>query len=270
VTTFANETDTGGTFASAPALAAVSAPTGLGRRQARSLGIRSAPLATDANREKPAQESVVNTKITSDVLESYLKCTYKGHLKLAGEQGTKTDYELMLVESRRELRTKVTDRLYSRCAAGDTLRGPVLSRHLLEQGAALVVDGLLESNDVSLVFDGLIKTNGTSRLGDFHYIPLLHYEGGKIRQEQRLLLAVYSLILAPVQGVQPASGIIAHGEEGRLATAKLTSTLIKKAQYVIEGIRHVSGLVPKLMLNEHCNVCEVRWTRLSRPLITNC
>jgi hypothetical protein len=32
------------------------------------------------------------TKITRDVIESYLNCKYKGHLKLAGQQGTRSDY----------------------------------------------------------------------------------------------------------------------------------------------------------------------------------
>ena len=32
------------------------------------------------------------TKITRAIIESYLNCKYKGHLKLAGEGGTKSDY----------------------------------------------------------------------------------------------------------------------------------------------------------------------------------
>ena len=35
------------------------------------------------------------TKITRDIIESYLNCKYKGHLKLAGESGTQSDYEAM-------------------------------------------------------------------------------------------------------------------------------------------------------------------------------
>ena len=34
-------------------------------------------------------------KITNEVLEGYLNCKTKGHLKLAGETGTKSDYEAM-------------------------------------------------------------------------------------------------------------------------------------------------------------------------------
>ena len=38
------------------------------------------------------------TKITRDIMESYLNCKYKAHLKLAGQQGTMSDYELLLTE----------------------------------------------------------------------------------------------------------------------------------------------------------------------------
>ena len=31
------------------------------------------------------------TKITSEVLESYLHCKFKGHLKLAGQEDTKCE-----------------------------------------------------------------------------------------------------------------------------------------------------------------------------------
>ncbi len=34
-------------------------------------------------------------KITNEILEGYLNCKTKGHLKLAGETGTKSDYEAM-------------------------------------------------------------------------------------------------------------------------------------------------------------------------------
>jgi hypothetical protein len=46
----------------------------------------------------------MTTKITRDVLESYLHCKHKGHLKLTGKQGTKCDYETLLTEMRAEVR----------------------------------------------------------------------------------------------------------------------------------------------------------------------
>src|SRR5262249_38294549 len=41
---------------------------------------------------------IMPTKITSDALESYLHCKVKGPLKLAGQQGTRCDFETILME----------------------------------------------------------------------------------------------------------------------------------------------------------------------------
>ena len=54
------------------------------------------------------------TKITSDVLECYLHCKFKGYLKLAGQQGTKCDFEAMLTELRAEVRLKAIDTIIAR------------------------------------------------------------------------------------------------------------------------------------------------------------
>ena len=43
-------------------------------------------------------------KITRDVLESYLHCKTKAHLKLAGQQGNISDYEALLIANRQEVR----------------------------------------------------------------------------------------------------------------------------------------------------------------------
>ena len=40
------------------------------------------------------------TKITRGIIESYLNCKYKGHLKLTGESGAISDYETMTAAAR--------------------------------------------------------------------------------------------------------------------------------------------------------------------------
>jgi len=49
------------------------------------------------------------TKITRDVLESFLHCKTKGYLKLTGQQGTRCDYEVLMAEMRAEVRLAAID-----------------------------------------------------------------------------------------------------------------------------------------------------------------
>jgi hypothetical protein len=51
------------------------------------------------------------TKIIRDIIESYLNCKLKGHLKLAGESGTRSDYEAMTVAARQASREQAIIRL---------------------------------------------------------------------------------------------------------------------------------------------------------------
>jgi hypothetical protein len=54
---------------------------------------------------------------------------------------------------------------------------------VLRSGASYILDATLEDGLVSLYFDGLKRIPGPSDLGNFHYIPLLLYEGRKVRKE---------------------------------------------------------------------------------------
>src|SRR6516225_3797556 len=116
------------------------------------------------------------TKITSDVLESYLHCKVKGHLKLAGQQGTKGDFETMLTELRAEVRFKAIEAIIARHPGDQVARNIPLTTAGLKRGPQYILDGTFEDEALALHLDGLKRTEGESKLGDFHYQPVLFHE----------------------------------------------------------------------------------------------
>ncbi len=54
------------------------------------------------------------TKISRDIIESYLNCKYKGHLKLTGESGTISEYEAMTTTARQVSRESALTKLAAR------------------------------------------------------------------------------------------------------------------------------------------------------------
>src|SRR5712671_6209805 len=121
--------------------------------------------------------------ITSDVLESYLRCKFKGHLKLVGHQGTKCDFEAMLTELRSEVRLKAIEAIIAGHPGDQVARDIPLTTAGLKRGPQYILDGTLEDDSVALRFDGLKRAEGASKLGDFHYVPVLFHEGEKVRKE---------------------------------------------------------------------------------------
>jgi predicted RecB family nuclease len=198
-------------------------------------------------------------KITHDIIESYLSCKYKGHLKLAGQQGKKADYELLLAESREAVKHQATDKLLVRDAKETVERDLILTPDVLKRGATFLLNVTLEDEHVSLTFDGLKRVPGPSKLGDFHYVPVLFVAGRKLRKQQRALLDVCGLLLCRLQGRAPRSAVIWYGQECRVARVQLKADLCK-AERLLTELRLMQGMEapPRLVLNEHCALCEFR------------
>ena len=146
------------------------------------------------------------TKITREVLESHLRCKTKAFLKLGGQQGQVSDYEALLVADRHEVRRQAIERLLTKYTEGEVARDLPLTTATLQTGPLIVLDVTLDDEWLSLVFDGLKRVDGSSKLGDFHYIPMLFHEGRKVGKEQRLLLNILGLLLSRSKGGCPPMG----------------------------------------------------------------
>lgn len=199
-------------------------------------------------------------KITREVLEGYLECRYKGRLRLAGEQGERSDYERMTGEEDAEARTRGLTNLLACHPFGMTCRGTTLTILDLSRMPPLFLDATIEDELVSVRFDGLVRVEGPSQLGDFHYLPLLCQSGLTIQGQTRHLLAILGLVLGTVQGRQPATGIIIRGPEGKRTKVQLSTKLNRRARDTLESLKQLQagGKAPLLTLNDHCPVCEFR------------
>jgi predicted RecB family nuclease len=199
------------------------------------------------------------TKITRGIIESYLNCKYKGHLKLAEQLGVRSGYEVLLAESREEVRRQAIDKILARHPGEEVGRDVSLTPAALKRGAAFLLNATLEDEHAALTFDGLKRLPGASMLGDFHYVPMLFFEGRQVRKQQRALLDVYGVLLSRLQGRAPGSGIIWHGRECRATRVRLNPDP-RKAERLLEDLREMrrAGAPPRLVLNDHCALCEFR------------
>jgi predicted RecB family nuclease len=198
-------------------------------------------------------------KITRDIIESYLNCKFKGHLKLTGQSGTLSDYEALATAASALSREQALTRLAARFGEEAAGRGTVTAA-LLKQRAPFLLDASLEGDGFSLRLDGLKRVDGASELGDHHYLPVLHVHGDKVGRREKTLLALAGLAVAGVQGLRPAVGLVSRGPEARLGKVRLDPKLYRKAEQVLDEVNRlqVGGEPPRLMLNGHCQRCEFR------------
>lgn len=198
----------------------------------------------------------MSAKITREILEGYLNCRYKGNLRLTGASGITSDYELMLKESRVWVRKDAAAKLIheKKC---DFLLDVTATFDLLMRGVPLLLGATVENEQLKIRFDGLLQSTGASKLGDFHYIPILIHEGERLGKEQKALLELLALVLADVQGHEPLWGIIIHGRNCNVHKVKLSRgyALAQRTLQQIKVMRK-TDTPPKLRLNPHCQICE--------------
>jgi predicted RecB family nuclease len=198
-------------------------------------------------------------KITRDVIESYVHCRYKSYLKLAGEQGSLSDYEQLMRESRERTRLAGSNKLLVRYKEGEVLRGCIMTPTVLKGGASLLLDATVEDEEFGLRFDALWRAAGSSRLGNFHYVPVLFHEAEMPARKPRALLELLGLVLGTVQGWQPGWGVLIHGRDCEVERLRLrpNAEQVRRAMEEIKAIQG-AGMPPPLMLNSHCQICEFR------------
>jgi predicted RecB family nuclease len=200
----------------------------------------------------------MSPRLTADLLEAFLHCRYKGHLKQAGQMGTRSDHEILTAEQRAVVRQQAIEQITTRHVDGEVISAVPLTTSTLKQGATIVLDAILEDDTFSLRFDGLKKADGPSKLGDYHYVPVLFHGSASVRKEQRLLLDVYGFLLSRMQGRTPGHGIVWRGEECRATKVRLSPDL-RKAERLLRDVQQArEAEPPRLILNDHCQVCEFR------------
>lgn len=198
-------------------------------------------------------------KITTDTLEGYVLCRNKGHLRLLGQQGTKSEYETLLMARRGQVRRAATAKIRAQTQSLQVMSQCILSTASLEQGPAFVLDAIIKDDLFSISVDGLKRVPGTSQLGPFLYIPMLFQGGALSRKQQRLLLEVQALLLARFQAVLPDRGLLWYGRFGEATTVRIGPDL-RKAKRTLLELRKLcdADAAPKLILNDHCPICEFR------------
>jgi predicted RecB family nuclease len=186
--------------------------------------------------------------ITGVVIESFLHCKYKAALKLCGEAGQPSAFDVFERECRAHALVRFGETLGARA-----LRDVAVSRSVLARGAEAIICGRLDGSDVRMQFDGLRRSDGPSSLGAFHYEPVLVLAREKVTTGDKLLLGVQALLLEEVQGRQPGTGRIVHGSNGKQSRVSLP---LARAESVLAEVRRLEAAAPKMVLNDHCQACE--------------
>ena len=167
---------------------------------------------------------VSTSKVTREVLDSYLRCKTKGFLTLAGRDGIKSDYERWRNEAEERQRLAATANLLARFRGYQVADGVNLRASRLRAGIDdLILHGRFENALISMNIDALVKAGALETLDQGHYIPVL-FHNGAVRAPEKALIELFALLLSELQERGPDVGLVCRSE-GKLATIHFTPGL---------------------------------------------
>src|SRR5271163_3692603 len=113
---------------------------------------------------QPRSAMIASATVTAEVLEAYVRCPHKAHLLLTGHTGKKPDYEIAAAELRNELRRKAIEKIAAH-HRNIQRNGGALKCADRGNGAAVILDAVLEVDGFAVRVDGLRKAVGESHMG---------------------------------------------------------------------------------------------------------
>jgi predicted RecB family nuclease len=191
-------------------------------------------------------------QITRRLVEAYLNCKYKAYLLASGRTGTPHDLETVLAELQTAYQEQAAAVLIRKCKA----QASACTNSDIHSGQEVILGPTLEDGQTAFQFDALRRMDGKSSLGPFHYSPVLSWQGESPGRNQTLLMAAGGIILSRHQRVQPRTATVIFGADYKARTIQLGQHY-KAAQHVLDGLL-ATVEAPRLILNDHCSICEFR------------
>jgi predicted RecB family nuclease len=197
--------------------------------------------------------------ITNDTFLSFSHCPRKAYLKTHSSLGEPVDIERVQLELGGLYRQQALEEFLRSASPSEVIRNPASLETALRERPRWIVNGTATGETVSSEIHCLERVEGAVRRGTPAYTPVLFIRNNKISRLDKLLLAFNALALTSVQGVQPTSGKIVHGNDRKALRIKV-EPLMHQVGHLVDQIRAVQGggRAPTVTLNRHCNICEFR------------
>jgi len=198
--------------------------------------------------------------LSDDIFAAFLKCRYKAYLKLRGAAGETSEFEQLQARLTAEYRVAVRKDLLRMRGQAAVMQDPLSLTDAVRSGVSLILNATAKDANETCHLDGLERTGGnrTAAAGGT-YTPMLFTPHERVSAEDRLRLAFGASVLARVQGVQPDSGQIVHGQQFKPSRVSLP-TLVGTVRDTVGHIQAMQNAAtpPPLLLNRHCPECEFR------------
>ena len=200
----------------------------------------------------------VNT-VSNEIFDAFLICSYKAFLLASGLKGEKSDYIELISRLDNEYRVAASSRVAITAGQGLATINPKCHFKELRAGHKIFFNVCATVEGLNTKIHAVKRVEGISKLGGFHYVPMLFCRDVRIRKIQKLWLAYRALVIGQAQGRMPDHGVIIYGPEFRKSRISLTSHVETITRHIDSLFQQIDGKVKATQfLNRNCNTCQFK------------
>ena len=195
--------------------------------------------------------------ITSELVETFLKCPTKCFLLSCGQAETGNAYAAWVRSKNNCFRIEGIKRLVAGVASDKCVTGRHAMEILKPAQWRLGIDVTVESQNLHCSYHAVEQNPPAGRGRTMQFVPIRFMFSNKLTRADRLLLAFDACVLSEVIGREVVLGKIVHGENYATLKVKILALAgeIRKLTDKI-GRLLASPSPPDLVLNRHCSECE--------------
>lgn len=199
-------------------------------------------------------------KISSDLLNAFLKCPTKCWLRAAGEPASGNAYAEWVKTQDVSYHATEIERLLSETPKGEVAVSPPpedLKAAKWRLAANLAVHAITNTRVLESEVHAVERAPSEGRSRPSQFMPIRFIFTNKLGEDDKLLLAFDTFVLSEVTGREISFGKIIHGDDHSALKVK-TAALSGEVRKCIERVAALlsSPTPPDLFLNRHCGECE--------------
>jgi len=196
-------------------------------------------------------------KLTSPLVEAFLKCPMKCYLRSTGEAGSGNAYAEWVREQNEVYRSDAVARVIEALPEGERAITAPAAANLKTATWRLVLDLPLETGTMASWLHAVERVPPQGRGRPAEFIPVRFVFFNKLTKDDRLLVAFDALVLSEVLGRRISLSKITHGDDHATLKVKIPGLLSATRRLISEATALLAGgSPPDLILNRHCGECE--------------
>jgi predicted RecB family nuclease len=195
--------------------------------------------------------------LNNEVIDSFLFCKYKAYLKMTGNYGDKTDYELAESELYKQYKEQFLTNIRSSYKSEQIIYPTSPLEVNFVRSESILINPEVKGDGFLISFDVIQISHPINTRKKASYIPIMITPKEKLTKNEKISLTVKTLLLNRIIPQFPETGRIILGKKLKISSIRMKDYR-RTAQKVLYDltILMTENAKPLIMRRDNCRICE--------------